>query len=106
MIRVFPGVLMRGLRQSYGWAVCLVVMVLYGSSYFWLRAQHELIRTGKLYNYRLPSGELGPGGGWCDCWVERPSGAPTGQWLTHAYLPLIATESLFWNTLGRRLRTD
>jgi len=106
MIRVFSGVLMRGRRQSFVWAACLVVSVIYSSSYFWLRAQHEFVRTGWLYNARLPSGELAAEGGWRDCWIERPTGAPTGTWLSHAYLPLIATESLFWNTLGRRLRTD
>lgn len=97
------------MRSRRGAVVAIVVAVLltgYVGSYWRLRWQHELVRTGKLHNVRLPDGRLGPGGGWCDCDVQRPAGSRGGRWLENVYRPLILAESLFWNTLGRRLRTD
>lgn len=86
--------------------VVAVSLACYVGSYFRLRWQHELVRTGRLHNVRLPDGRLGPGGGWCDCDVQRPAGSVGGAWMESVYKPLIAAESLFWDTLGRRFRTD
>jgi hypothetical protein len=97
---------MQDRRKTVVVVVVAMLLAAYVGSYFHLRMQRELVRTGLLYNVRLPDGRLGEGGGWCDSGVQRPAGSVGGAWMESVYRPLIAAESLFWNTLGRRLRTD
>lgn len=84
----------------------LTVLACYLGGYGWLRAQHELVRVGRLYNVRRPDGPLALQGGWYDCAVVQPAGAAGGSWARWTFLPLAKAEALFWNTLGRRLCTD
>ena len=93
-------------RRGFGAVLLLTVLACYLGSYGWLRAQHELIRIGHLYNVRRPDGTLALQGGWRDCAIVRPAGAVGGSWLRWTFLPLAEAEALYWNTLGRRLRTD
>lgn len=93
-------------RRGAGVVLLLAVLACYFGGYGWLRAQHELVRTGRLYNLRRPDGTLALKGGWQDCAIVQPSGATAGSWLRWVYLPVAEAEALFWNTLGRRLRTD
>lgn len=93
-------------RRGFGAVLLLTVLAGYLGGYGWLRAQHELVRTGYLHNVRRPDGALALQGGWRDCDIVRPAGAAGGSWLRWTFLPLAKAEALFWNTLGRRLRTD
>ena len=95
-----------GRRRGFGAVLLLTLLACYLGSYGWLRAQHELVRTGYIYNVRRPDGTLAIDGGWRDCDISQPASAAGGRWVRWAFLPLTKAEALFWNTLGRRLRTD
>lgn len=95
-----------GRRRGFGAVLLLTLLACYLGSYGWLRAQHELVRVGRIYNVRLPDGTLASNGGWHDCAVLQPASATGGCWVRWAFLPLTEAEALFWNTLGRRLCID
>lgn len=95
---------MRDQRRRLVLLAWLVLGLAYVGAYGGLRAGNGLVRTGVFHNVRLPGGELGPDGGWMQSGVQRPANSRDGQWLEVMFWPLARTESLFWDTAGRRLR--
>jgi len=94
-------------RPRQSWVVAITLLAVYCSTYAMLRTKRTMVRTGTLYNLRDSiTGELAPSGGWMDSGVRGDRSVPGVQLLEVAYWPLRKAESLFWDTAGRRLRTD
>lgn len=88
-----------------GWClVVLAIWTLYLGSYGVLRLQGSLIRTGWFLNSRLPDGSPAPDAAWKDNAIARPAGKTGGGWLLVLFWPVIRSERLFWDTIGRQLR--
>tara|TARA_R110002072_G_scaffold302737_2_gene488235 strand:- start:66435 stop:66740 length:306 start_codon:yes stop_codon:yes gene_type:complete len=94
-------------RPKLSWVVAIALLAVYCSTYAMLRTQRTMVRTGKLYNQRdRATGKLAPAGGWMHSGVRGDVSIPGAQLLEIAYWPLIQAESLFWDTVGRQLRTE
>lgn len=76
----------------------------YVGMYAGLRCRHSLVRTGVFNNSRLVTGGMAPDAGWFHTDIERPAGSTDGAWVRGVFLPVIAVERVFWNTIGRQLR--
>jgi len=97
---------MRGRRLRITWMAAIALLAVYGTSYAVMRSQRTLVRTGWLHNVRdATTGELAPSGGWRDNGVRGDTRVPGVKVYEFAFWPLIQAESLFWNTIGSRLRT-
>jgi hypothetical protein len=80
------------------------LLLTYLGAYGLLRQQRQLIRTGRFYNSRLPSGSLHHSARWMDSGVRRRDGSSLGPWVEVLFAPLGAVEGLFWDSAGRQMR--